>query len=46
MDLLMAISFKTLADCRAGKVSSIKKERREPLFFAFMGKDATRHRRP
>jgi hypothetical protein len=23
-----------------------KKERLEPLFFAFMGKDATHHRRP
>jgi len=35
------------ADCRAWKVSSIKKSgssrRLEPLFFAFTGKDATHH---
>src|ERR1700737_866844 len=36
----------TPADCRAWKVSSIKKERLGRSFFAFMGKDATHHRRP
>jgi len=36
----------TSTDCRAWKVSSTRKERLEPLFFAFMGKDATHHRRP
>ena len=36
----------TPADCRAWKVSSIKKSAQDALFFAFIGKDATDHRRP